>query len=675
MESYNMHGGTNKKIIDLFSQNMNTICVFRLKNLFSNYNGYQYTGTLLSIYNSIDRFDVLSNASIILNGIEYEGTIGLIRKYLHEANTISDMINSGMLIPSGPKFISYDNLNLPLDQLFKQFGNEIILKLHAFRTSGKYEQKIEIITYLNNFKNKLIMIPGDQYSNLQILCDNAISEIGNINENSIVNYIGEIKNQFVNIFNPIVNPTMILINNSIESSIGNPPNFNTLTAANIYNSANRLRIILRAPVPHNIPNNLNKIENIYLFYYNVVEKILNITLDGFDRVAPPLPPPNNFEAAVVAGVDAILQSHGNNTIDNIFPFDKHALCVLFGGAIPPAIGIPIPIIQHLFLYNPQSYLFLGNLCANIPNPIINIDILTDYVIGQFLNTPHGSQLNLAANAPINPRLGGAYAHFVRALPPRYSYSYRPLIDIFNGITILNIPLANINNEMYTLYAINIASMLFTYIHTIEYLLEIVNNEAINLPVGFPNIAAIHSYNNYPDLYGFNGANYVDAVAAVVAIGLPLAPATGSLFLGGILPPAILPIIPPPLVQKDIMKNRINTDIHNEIILAKLSAVVNADTTAEHLRQALDKIFDIISIIKDENIHMPILSEMKNLIDMNTHIINNSNNLSEIGNSIHAIEQNINNMNDALTNAIILPPTNINIYSKEIELLLIQLLAI
>lgn len=675
MTTNNMHGGTNKKIIDLFSQNMNTICTFRLKNPFTNYNGQQYTGTLFSIHNSIDRFDMMTNASVILHGVEYEGTIGLIRKYLHEANTIGDMIKAGMLTPSGPKFIGYNNLNVPLNQLFKNFGNEIILKFHAFRTSGISEHKIEIISYLNEFKSKLIMIPGDQYANLKLLCDNAISEISNTDVDSVNNYIGQIKNQFVNIFGPtVINPTMVLINNSIEHSLGNPPNINNiLTATLIFNAANnRLRTYLRTPPPHNIPNNLNAAENIYMFYYSVVENILNITLDGFGRVVPPLLPPNNFEAAVVEGVDAILQSHGNNTINNIFPFDKHALSVLFGAAIPPAAAIPIPLIQNLFLHN-VAYNFLGELCTNIPNPalIVNVDVLTRYIIDQFLSTPHGSQLILITTA--NARLIAAYGHinFTGAVPrQRYSYSHGPLIDIFDGINNINIPPANIDNEMFTLYAINIASILFKYVCEIENLLEIVNTDA-RAAAALGGAPQIHSYIDYVDLYGDNGADFAHAIAIIA----PIAAAQAAAVLLG-APPAPVAIPPPPplpLGTKDLLKNRIFNDITNEINMATLSAVLLAVNPAIHLRDALNKIFDIISIVKDENIHIPIIYEMQKLININNHMISNSNNLLEIGNFIYTTGQNITNVNNALTNAIIAPPTNINIYSKEIELLLIQLL--
>ena len=67
-----MHGGTNKQVTELFSQNMNTICIFRLKTPLPFYNGKQYTGTLYNIFNSLHNFDVSLNASIILNNTEYE---------------------------------------------------------------------------------------------------------------------------------------------------------------------------------------------------------------------------------------------------------------------------------------------------------------------------------------------------------------------------------------------------------------------------------------------------------------------------------------------------------------------------------------------------------------------------------------------------------------------------
>ena len=680
MESHNMHGGTDRQIIDLFSLNMNNVCIFRLKNPFSYYNGQQYTGTLFNIYNSLSRFDVLQNASIILNGTEYDGNVGLIRKYLHEAYAICNMVEAGMLTPAGHKFIGHNVSNVPLNMLFKNAGTEIVAKLHAFRNSGSSQHKTEIISLLLNLKNRLILIPGDQYTNLKVLCDNAVSEISNINDNPIANYIGEIKNQFIREFGPTVfAPSLTLIRNSITHSLGDPPVVDVLTAASVHTAAgHRLRAHLQLPLPRPLLNNLSAAENIYLIYYNIVETILYTVLNGFNI------PIVNIEPAIIAGVDAILTFNGNTPMDNINPFDNDTLSILFDAGIPPAVPTPIGLIRDLFNIpgppplGPLGYIFLRELCVNLraAPPFADTDRLVLFIINLLLNTPPGEHL-MTYGADT-----GAIRTALPPLPPgSVTYSHGPIFDIYNAI---NSPIITPRDPlMDSLYAIYIVSVLFNYFIKIETLSQNLNQSALQIPprpAANPLPITIHStYLHYSDLFEQNGscsnlAHFYNDAPAPFFIRIPalamhmhttnalinhiidninieiyaayVEKTYGLMDNGGVF---IVGAAPPPLVAENIK------------------------TTADNLSNVLNAMITFITFIKNENTHRNINSKINDMKKLYDQIINISNNLSTLGHDLQTAETNIVNLNNAINNVVILPPTNLNIYSKEIELLLNQFL--
>lgn len=676
------YGGTNKEIIDLFSQNINTICIFRFKSPFSNFSGQQYTGKLIDIYNALHRFDPMQNASIILNGTEYEGTIGLIQKYLHEAKIISDMVRSGMLAAAGPKYIPYNMMNVPLNKLFKTFGNELITKFHLLRESTTSENKIEIISLLTNFRDRLSMVSGDQYVNLKLLCDNAIIEINNINDNPIINYIQEVKNQITkeagNIaFQPILAPINDCITNTIGSIV-------TLTASSVHGTVDRIRKYYRNPVPRPNLNNLTVAEIIYMEYYDFVETVLKITLDAFGEIGGL--GPVQKETAIISGVDAILLSYGNTPINNMLLYGDHTLCVLFGAPIPGGTlpGVPIPNIRNLFLYI-NAYDFLGELCQNKPVAVGNMDVLTRYILEHYLSTPLGKLLILdGLTVATNVNLAAAYGNALFNAPAR-TFSQTSILEIFDGISSLDVNIAEIN-DMHLLYVIIIASRLFKLIYNTENDLEHLNRLSVNIPVS-ANVHAIippavvpHPYANYSDLFGPNGTRRLAVAGNFVAAsnvfsGIPPIPLVQGVTTGLLVPIGIPPAPVPPAPRTEIhtVKNQIMNDLRNEIYLSILIHNNDVIDPTNKLHDAINNMFDIIYILKDKNTNTLIISSIiENIKKINNKIKNISDNLLNIGTNLQTTHNDIVSRNNAVENIVILPPANVNIFSKEIELLLNQL---
>ena len=704
MES--QHGGTNKEIIDFFSQNLNTICVFRFKSPFSNFSGQQYTGKLIDIYNVLHRFDLMQNASIVLNGTEYEGTIGLIQKYLHEAKINSDMVKSGMLTPPGPKYTPYNMMNLPMNNLFKIFGNELITMFHMFRESGSSENKIAIISLLTQFKEKLSMVPGDQYVNLKLLCDNAIVEVNNITDNPISSYIQEIKNQIVNDAGSVAfTTTLDNLKNTIKFSIGDPP-FNILTGGTVRNSSNRVRIYFNTvAAPRGNLSNFTATENIYIKYYNLVENILNILLNGFGET---ILGPFQKELAIIAGVDSILTFYDDTNISDIVPYNDDILCILFGANVRGTPNPTIREISSLFLHN-HTYHFLTELCETIPASPANIDILTRHIIQRFYNNTSGINLIIQAirampdaivpgNILNNGLENIMNARLAFPAPPVHSFSDRVILEIFDGINQLNVQIADIQN-MNLLYVSIIASKIFRYIYELELHLATFNYlSQIGFPVGvFNGILGgnLFLYDSYSSLFDANGTRRT-GVAGIQQIIYPMIQSgsnpSGNPLLGPGGGPGLIGLqqivnntdtiignlaLPPAIgvqaVELDVMKNNIYENINIDIFISVLLQFQYYIDSIKYLRISIGNIFEIFDILKNKkNNELIITSILKNMKKINTEINGISYNLVEIGRTLQAVQNDIVDKNNTLNKIVLLPPTNINIFSKEIELLLNQL---
>lgn len=700
MES--QHGGTNKEIIDFFSQNLNTICVFRFKSPFSNFSGQQYTGKLIDVYNALHKFDILQNASIVLNGTEYEGTIGLIQKYLHEAKINSDMVKSGMLTPPGPKYTPYNMMNLPLDKLFKTFGNELITMFHMFRESSSSENKIAIISLLTQFKEKLSMVPGDQYVNLKLLCDNAIVEVNNITDNPISSYLQEIKNQIVNDAGSVAfTTTLDNLKSTIKFSIGDP-SFNILTGGTVRNSSNRVRRhFSTVAAPRGNLSNFTATENIYIKYYNLVENILNILLNGFGEI---ILGPFQKELAIIAGVDSILTFYDDTNIRDIIPYNDDILCILFGANLRGTPNPTIREISSLFLHN-NTYNFLTELCETIPAGPANIDVLTKHIIQRFYNNTSGINLIIQAIQAIpNAGLAGHIlnhglinimnARVAFAAPPIHSFSDRVLLEIFDGINQLNVQIADIQN-MNLLYVSIIASKIFRYIYELELNLAIFNHlSQIGFPAGiFNGILGgnLFLYDSYLSLFDLNGTRRISPAGIQQIISPPIhAGSTAGMavtlgilqqiidntdaIIGGMVLPLPLPFATGfPATELDAIKNNIYDEINIDIFISVLLQFPSYTESIKYLRIAIGNIFEIFDILKNQkNNELIITSILENMKKINTEINGISYNLVDIGTTLQAVQNDIADKNNTLNKIVLLPPTNINIFSKEIELLLSQL---
>lgn len=704
MES--QHGGTNKEIIDFFSQNLNTICVFRFKSPFSNFSGQQYTGKLIDVYNALHKFDVMQNASIIINGTEYEGTIGLIQKYLHEAKTNSDMVKSGMLTPPGPKYTPYNMMNLPLNKLFKTFGNELITMFHLFRESGSSENKIAIISLLTQFKEKLSMVPGDQYVNLKLLCDNAIVEVNNITDNPVSSYIQEIKNQIINDAGSVAfTTTLDNLKNTIKFSIGEPP-LNILTGGSVRDSNNRIRrYFSTVTVPRGNLSNITATENIYIKYYNIVENILNVLLNGFGETVLA---PFQKELAIIAGVDSILTFYDDTNIRDIVPYNDDVLCILFGANVRGTPNPTIREISSLFLHN-HTYDFLTELCGTVPAGPANIDVLTRHIIQRFYNYTSGSDLIMQAiqaipNAVVAGNiLNDGLTNIVNARlafavpPPMHSFSDRVLMEIFDGVNQLNVGIADIQN-MNLLYVSIIASKIFRYIYELELNLAIFNHlSQIGFPPGiFVGILGGNTffYDSYASLFDANGTRRVN-LTGILPIVHPMTqtgstagagPLPGPLpglqqivdntdaIIGGMVLPLALPVATGnPAMNLDVVKNNIYDEINIDIFTSVLLQFPDYIESIKYLRIAIGNIFEILDVLKNQkNNELIITSILENIKKINTEINGISYNLIDIGTTLQAVQNDIVDKNNKLNNIVIVSPTNINIFSKEIELLLNQL---